>query len=458
LGHLCNVLLCAAIFAGGVMSQPLYRSFFLSFFKKTVVPLILMLFCPPIVILMWYTNVVLDGSLSSLADKFSSEGVLGSIYSIWRPVFFGSETAWMCIAVFSIAQILIMKWTPGKKFYGPITSKGNVPVYKANGPQAFFISIGLFYTLSFKLHVFSPTIIYDHFGEILSALNLLSLFFCFILLLKGKLWPSTSDCGSSGNFIFDYYWGTELYPKIFGVDVKKFLNCRFGLVLWSLVIISFAAKQSQLYGLSDSMLVCVMLQLIYLLKFFVWETGYLGSIDMMHDRAGFYICWGSMVWLPAIYPSSVLYLVNNPKTLGFPFFAFIFMLGLASILLTYFADRQRQQVRVMNGECRVWKKEPQLIIAHYTTQTGEQKQSLLLASGFWGIARHFHYVPEFMGAFCWSIPALFCSFLPYFYVIFLSLLMIERAMRDDRRCSKKYGDDWAKYCQKVPYKILPYIF
>jgi 7-dehydrocholesterol reductase len=242
------------------------------------------------------------------------------------------------------------------------------------------------------------------------------------------------------------------------VDVKKYINCRFGLVGWALIIISYAAKQHSLYGLSDSMLVCVMLQLIYLVKFFVWETGYLGSLDMMHDRAGFYICWGSMVWLPAIYPSAALYLVHHPFHLGFPLFALIFMLGFGSILLTYFADRQRQQVRVMNGECRVWKKEPQLIIASYTTQAGEQKQSLLLASGFWGISRHFHYVPEFMGAFFWSVPALFSSFVPYFYVIFLAILMVERDFRDDRRCAKKYGDDWERYCQKVPYKILPYVF
>ncbi|NDE82829.1 MAG: 7-dehydrocholesterol reductase, partial [Chlamydiia bacterium] len=269
---------------------------------------------------------------------------------------------------------------------------------------------------------------------------------------------SSSDSGSSGNPIFDYYWGTELYPRVSGWDVKKFINCRFGLVAWSFIIISFAAKQHQLYGLSDAMLLVVMLQLIYLMKFFAWETGYLGSIDIMHDRAGFYICWGSMVWLPAIYPSSALYLVHHPQYLGFPLFALIFMLGFGSILLTYFADRQRQQVRMMNGECRVWKKEPQLIIANYTTQTGEQKQSLLLASGFWGISRHFHYVPEFCGAFFWTIPVLFQSVLPYFHILFLALLMIERAMRDDARCARKYGEDWNTYCQKVPYKILPYMF
>lgn len=435
------------------LEHPLVR-----FWKRTAVPLFLIICCPPVVMLVWYTNVFLQGSLSQLYQLCASDGFFSTLYNIWHPVFLGSSVAWKLIAIFAVSQMLIMQFTPGRKFYGPITSKGNVPIYKANGPQAFFISLGLFYVCAFKLSLFSPTIIYDHFGEILGALNILSLSFCLFLYFKGRFFPSSSDCGSSGNPIFDYYWGTELYPRVFGLDIKKFINCRFGLVAWSLIILSFAAKQHQLYGLSDAMLLTVMLQLLYLIKFFVWETGYLGSIDIMHDRAGFYICWGSMVWLPCVYPSATLYLVNHPHHLGFTTFAVIFLLGTVSILLTYFADRQRQQVRVMNGECRVWKKEPQLIIANYTTQTGEQKQSLLLASGFWGISRHFHYVPEFLGAFFWSVPALFDSFLPFFYVIFLALLMVERAVRDDRRCAKKYGEDWNKYCEKVPYKIVPFVF
>ena len=30
-------------------------------------------------------------------------------------------------------------------------------------------------------------------------------------------------------------------------------------------------------------------------QFFVWETGYWGSMDITHDRAGFYLCWGCLV-------------------------------------------------------------------------------------------------------------------------------------------------------------------
>nr|WP_237702674.1 hypothetical protein [Legionella longbeachae] len=74
-----------------------------------------------------------------------------------------------------------------------------------------------------------------------------------------------------------------------------------------------------------------------------------------------------------------------------------------------------------------------------------------------GVARHFHYIPELAGTFFWSVPALFVNFSPYFYLSFLTVLLFDRAFRDDRRCATKYGQDWKKYCELVPYKIVPFL-
>ena len=66
-----------------------------------------------------------------------------------------------------------------------------------------------------------------------------------------------------------------------------FTNCRFGMMSWGLFLLSYAAKQHQMGTLSDSMVVSVALQLVYITKFFQWEMGYMKSLDIMHDRAGF---------------------------------------------------------------------------------------------------------------------------------------------------------------------------
>lgn len=426
--------------------------------QLTFVPLFMLIVCPPTVFVFWYTSTSLMGSFQAFGELIAHNGFFHAIENVWMPVFFGSKTAWTILGSFAAFQLILMKLIPGKPFLGPVTPKGNVPVYKANGVACFVITMLTFIVASFGLHLFSPTILFDHLGPILGALNCFSLLFCLFLYFKGIYKPSSTDNGKTGNVFFDYYWGTELYPRIFGWDVKMFTNCRFGMMGWGLLLLSYAAMQHQLYGLSDSMIVAVALQFIYLTKFYMWETGYLRSLDIMHDRAGFYICWGCLVWVPCIYTSSTLYLVHHPINLGTFWASTIFFAGAASIIINYLADRQRQIVRAKNGACLVWKREPHLIKATYQTQNGETKHSILLASGWWGIARHFHYIPELAGAFFWSVPALFTNFMPYFYFLFLTCLLFDRAFRHDRRCADKYGQHWDLYCAKVPYKVIPYLW
>ena len=121
------------------------------------------------------------------------------------------------------------------------------------------------------------------------------------------------------------------------------------------------------------------------------------------------------------------------------------------------------------------------IVATYTTTDGTPKTNLLLISGWWGLSRHFHYMPELGAALCWGLPALFQGAMPYatcrrrrawgfrcvltrlldaryFYFLFLLPLLVDRASRDDQRCSLKYGKAWDEYRRIVPYKIVPGVY
>lgn len=425
---------------------------------NTLVPLFLLTVCPPTVFVFWHINTALDGSFIAFWQQVVQFGLFQTLAKIWGPVAFGSATAWKILGIYALFQLILMRLVPGKPFLGPVTPKGNVPVYKANGFACYLITFATFIVTSFGLGWFSPSIIFDHMGPMLGALNVFSLCFCLFLYLKGRVFPSSSDHGVTGNPFFDYYWGTELYPRIFGWDVKQFTNCRFGMMGWGLILLSYAAKQHELYGLSDSMVVSVALQLFYISKFFLWEPGYLRSLDIMHDRAGFYICWGCLVWLPCIYTSPSQYLVHHPIHLGLPLASLILLAGTFSILINYLADRQRQIVRAKNGACLVWRQTPILIDAPYITETGEAKKTILLASGWWGLSRHFHYIPEILASFFWSMPALFTHFMPYFYTIYLTILLVDRAFRHDKRCADKYGNAWDAYCSRVKYKLIPYVF
>jgi 7-dehydrocholesterol reductase len=70
------------------------------------------------------------------------------------------------------------------------------------------------------------------------------------------------------------------------------------------------------------------------------------------------------------------------------------------------------------------------------------------------IIRHFHYIPEISAAFFWCIPG-YTHLLPLFYPVYLTILLFDRAWRDDARCGAKYKDYWKMYCEKVPSKVIP---
>lgn len=65
-------------------------------------------------------------------------------------------------------------------------------------------------------------------------------------------------------------------------------------------------------------------------------------MDIAHDRAGYYLCWGCLNWVPALYTSQPLHLVTHPVNLH-PLTAFtILLLGVISIFVNWDCDRQRQ--------------------------------------------------------------------------------------------------------------------
>jgi 7-dehydrocholesterol reductase len=420
--------------------------------RTTIVPLLLMLITPPTAIALWIACRYLDGEISRLP---TAEG-WAALAAHWP---WPTLTAAELIGGFVLLQLVLLRLLPGPIHFGPVTPMGNRPRYRLNGVAAYLTTHALLLGTSFGLGWLRLGMVWDHFGAILATLVLFALALCVLLYLMGTRWPSSTDHSRSGNVIWDFFWGTELHPTLGGLNLKQLVNCRVSMTGWSVIVVCFAAKQLELYGtLSSSLLVCVALQWIYLLKFFRWESGYFGSLDIMHDRFGYYICWGVLSWVPAVYAIAAQYLTTHPIELPRWYAGLCFALGVAAIWLNYDADAQRQRTRATAGKTTVWGKAPELIHAEYRTGDGAMHSSLLLVSGWWGVARHFHYLPEIALALAWSLPALFGSFVPYFYVVFLTILLATRAGRDDRRCQRKYGVYWDQYRARVRWKILPGIY
>eukprot|EP00980_Cylindrotheca_fusiformis_P016177 scaffold4809_cov116-Cylindrotheca_fusiformis.AAC.1 len=391
-----------------------------------------------------------------------------SVYEAGASVTPTLEAAKFVLSFMGVA-LLLERTLPGKIETGPETLTGHVPKYVDNAMAHCFSFSPLFWLGSnlgpLKLYDFG--IFYDLFPGAVAFLNLFGIVFCVFLTFKGRYYPSTQDYGSSGSFLKDYLWGTELYPRIYGLDVKRFINCRFSMTFWQLCGLSFAYRSYTLHDgeIDYGILFSAISQYLYLVKFFSWEMGYMRSIDIIVDRAGYEIQWGCLVWVPSVYTLHTRYLVQHPSGLSFGVAAFLFVLSLLGVVLNYKADHEREVFRATNGKCKIWGKDPTYIEAKYAVmdrKTGKktEKTSLLLASGCWGVARHFQYFFELTAAWSWCLLTnpMQNGILPFFYAIFLTYLLIDRANRDSEKCHLKYGKYYEEYCKLVPYKIVPGLY
>ena len=308
-------------------------------------------------------------------------GLLQTIISAFPP---SKEAVQFILGFMAVGALL--EFLPGKIETGPETLTGHIPKYKDNGVLHCIVFSLLFFAGS-NLgwgNFYDFGIMYDHFPGYIAFLNIFGIAFCVFLTVKGLYFPSTADCGSSGSIVKDFLWGTELYPRIFNWDLKRFINCRFSMTFWQLAGLSFAYRSYTLHGTVDyGLLMGAISQYLYLFKFFWWEMGYMRSIDIIVDRAGFEIQWGCLVWVPAVYTLHSRFCVLYPSGLSFGTAMALFALSIAGVIFNYAADRERDVFRATNGEALVWGKKPKFIKAEYSIidrKTGKETKKTIFAA------------------------------------------------------------------------------
>ena len=86
------------------------------------------------------------------------------------------------------------------------------------------------------------------------------------------------------------------------------------------------------------------------------------------------------------------------------------------------------------------------------------EKGVLLTDGWYKHARKIHYTADTSMALLWGLSCGFQSFWPYFYFFFFAFMIGHRCVRDELRCSKKYGPAWEEYTKRVPYRFIPGVF
>jgi 7-dehydrocholesterol reductase len=358
-----------------------------------------------------------------------------------------------------------------QNFDGPKNVDGSVPKYQGNGFRFWIASMIVVVAVCLKWKKV-PEMVTTNFIPIIMTFNIFGLLFVGYLYFVGRkeYWGKEEDDKKGYSGLFRFYRGLEFHPRIGGVDIKQLTNCRFGMIFWQVIIIIFAFFSYYSGGFNVAMWVTVVLQTIYIAKFFWWETGYFNTLDITLDRAGYYICWGCLVFLPAFYTFTCYYLANNPSMISGLMGSVILLLGCWFIWMNYKVDKEKEDFKA-NPDCKIWGKKAEFIAPfHHSVVKGAdpqnaginpeegKKPSKLLVSGWWGKSRHMNYTYEIGLSGCWSVVGAPLGIAPFAYLGYIIALLVHRIYRDEDKCRVKYGKYWDEYCKRVPARLIPGIY
>lgn len=348
----------------------------------------------------------------------------------------------------------------GGLHYGGCTPSGNSLPYQINGLQAWIVTHILLVLAVYLFDLFPLSIILNEWGALLWVANITGYAVAIFVFFKAHLFPSyPEDRRFTGNILYDFYMGIEQNPRIGRFDFKLFFNGRPGIVAWTMINLSFMAAQYSRYGaVTNSIILVNLLQALYVIDFFRFERWYLHTIDIEHEHFGWMLAWGDCVWLPWMYTLQGLYLVYHPVDLPVVAVIIVFTLGLSGYAIFRNANNQKKLFKRNGGKRKIWGKVPEAIDCAYTSADGTTHRGQLLCSGWWGIGRHMNYTGDLMLSLAFCLACGWDNLLPYFYFIYMIILLVHRCYRDEHRCHHKYGKGWEEYCKRVPYRILPGIF
>ncbi|KZT73860.1 ERG4/ERG24 ergosterol biosynthesis protein [Daedalea quercina L-15889] len=381
---------------------------------------------------------------------WSSETIVAALSDPqWWKGLWDTEAALLYLGwyAFCVAAWLVL---PGDWVEGVTLRTGDKKKYKINAFSTFLLSLGLTGGYIWTYGIESFTFLYEKWVGLVTASVLMSVvqgLGCYAASFRSGALLALG--GNSGNPIYDFFIGRELNPSIGSFDLKSFNELRPGLILWVLIDISMICEQAVRRGglgnVTDSMWLATGFQIFYVVDGLYNEPAIFTTMDITTDGFGFMLAVGDLTWVPFIYSLQPRFLVFRQKELGLLATAAIVAADGLGYWIFRSSNGQKNDFRNGNNPKN---------LKYLTTERG----SKLLIEGWWAMSRHPNYMGDLIMALAWSLPTGFETPITYFYVAYFTVLLIHRQMRDDENCEKKYGKDWHKYCELVPYRIIPYVY
>ncbi|XP_064196327.1 delta(14)-sterol reductase LBR [Anguilla rostrata] len=399
---------------------------------------LMMLFLPAVVFTLLLTCQA-DGSILSFPPP------VPPLQAFWSAQALGVVLLWI------LFQAVLYVLPVGKVAEGMPLKSGKRLKYRMNGFFAFVVTglavgVAVYYQVDFSY-------VHEHFLQLATSTLLVSTLLSVYLYVRSR-WAAEDELapgGNSGHGIYDFFMGHEHNPRIKNFDLKFFFEMRPGLIGWIVINFALLLTEMKIHKLdfpSHAMLLVNFFQFLYIADGLWFEEAILSTMDLTYEGFGFMLAFGDLVWVPFTYTLQAFYLVNHPNSLSLPWAVAIFALNAIGYYVFRKSNLEKNTFRRNPADPRV---------SHLRTIPTAAGKSLLV-SGWWGFVRHPNYLGDLIMAVAWSLPCGFSHLLPYYYLIYFTILLIHRDARDERQCKKKYGFAWEEYCREVRYRIFPGVY
>lgn len=335
---------------------------------------------------------------------------------------------------------------PGRWVKGYATKPGSDEKldYRLNGLLVLITVIGGWAVLCYY-GIISWDYFYLHRWEGLVGAVVFGLLFSLAVVL-----PQPKVSNSFGK---DFYLGRAENLQLWNgrIDAKMWLYL-IGAIMLELNVLSFTAHHYFTFGAeaSPGVYAAAILLTYFVCDYLTFEHVHLYTYDLFAERVGFKLGWGCIAFYPYFYVIPIWAAVNLPDAGTPPALLVVFiMLFLASWSFARGANMQKYYFKRDPGRSFLGIK-PEVLT------DGKRK---LLVNGYWGLSRHVNY----MGEIGMALGIVLCTghydiVWPWLYPLYYIALLFPRQIDDDKRCAAKYGPLWKQYTDKVPYRIIPYIY
>ncbi|KAF3283107.1 C-24(28) sterol reductase [Orbilia oligospora] len=418
-------------------------------------------------LLMWYMWVgqeYYDGKFPTPEKGQSFIDFGKHLFELVKEGAYPSAKAFAIYWVFLIAQGILYVTLPGVYSQGNAVPSlgGNRLTYFCNAYLTFWFTCGTFALLHY-FDIFPLQTFIEEIGPITSV----AITSGFLVSIGAYVSAHARGVQHrmTGSFLYDFFMGAELNPRLGIIDMKMFFEVRLPWFFLFLTTASTAVKQHQEYGyVSPQVWFILLAHFLYTNACAKGEECIVTTWDMFYEKWGFMLIFWNMAGVPFTYHHCTLWLAkHDPAQYSWStgFQASLFVTLVCAYFIWDTCNSQKNNFRRQQAGTFVdYKRFPALPWRYIQNPTFIKCKNggTLLTSGWYRWARKIHYTVDIIMALTWGFNTGFSSPFPYFFPVFFVCVNIHRATRDIQRCKAKYGDDWVEYSRQCPYLFIPYVW